>query len=138
MIAKITRKKKSNRLIKKEFLDSLREYDDLEEPGLDVRADAIIDPLEAVRIIQRCEEIKIQNKRVIGYVRKELLKEFREAEQVFESVGHRKSAVYFKIELYKVLKRYPTIKKSSLSSNYFRKNFNIIKAVCKNNLNLFS
>lgn len=65
MVAKIIRKKKSNRLVKKEFLDFLRENDDLEEPGLDVTADAVIDPLE-VRIMQRCEEIKIQNKRVIG------------------------------------------------------------------------
>ena len=65
MVAKITGKKKSNRLVKKEFLDFLRENDDLEEPGLDVTADAVIDPLE-VRIMQRCEEIKIQNKRVIG------------------------------------------------------------------------
>ena len=66
MVAKIIRKKKSNRLVKKEFLDSLRENDDLEEPGLDVTADVIIDPLEVVRIMQRCEKIKIQNKRLIG------------------------------------------------------------------------
>ena len=47
-------------------MDSLRENDDLEEPGLDVTADVIIDPLEVVRIMQRCEKIKIQNKRLIG------------------------------------------------------------------------
>ena len=33
------------------------ENDDLKEPGLDATADAITDSLEAVRIIQRYEEI---------------------------------------------------------------------------------
>lgn len=46
-------KKKANRTVKKELLDSLKENNDLEEPGLDTTADGIIDSLEAIRIMQR-------------------------------------------------------------------------------------
>ena len=61
MVAKNTRKKKSNETIKKELLDSLKENDDLEELDLDATIDAITDPIDSVRIIKLYEEIiKIQ------------------------------------------------------------------------------
>ena len=66
---KTTRKKKTNETVKKELLNSLKENNNLEETDLDATIDAITDPKEAVRIIQRYEEIiKTQNIRVIGYV----------------------------------------------------------------------
>ena len=66
---KTTRKKKTNEMVKKEPLNSLKENNNLEETDLDATIDAITDPKEAVRIIQRYEEIiKTQNIRVIGYV----------------------------------------------------------------------
>lgn len=50
-------------------MNSLKENNNLEETDLDATIDAITDPKEAVRIIQRYEEIiKTQNIRVIGYV----------------------------------------------------------------------
>ena len=71
MVAK-TRNKKTKETAKKELLDYLKENDDLEEPDIDATADAITDPIDAVIIIKRYEEIiKIQNKRVIGYVEKQ-------------------------------------------------------------------
>lgn len=66
---KTTRKKKTNETVKKELLNFLKENNNLEETDLDATIDAITDPKEAVRIIQRYEEIiKTQNIRVIGYV----------------------------------------------------------------------
>ena len=61
MVAKNTRKKKSNETIKKELLDSLKENDNLEELDLDATIDAITDPIDSVRFIKLYEEIiKIQ------------------------------------------------------------------------------
>ena len=57
MVAKNFRKKKSNIRVNQELLISLEENDDLEEPGLDETAEAIVDPLKAIRIINRYEEI---------------------------------------------------------------------------------
>lgn len=120
MVPKTIRKKKTNETVKQELLNSLKENDDLEEPGLDETAYAIMHPLEAVRITNPYKEtIKTQNKRAIGYVGKQgqLLKNFKETENVFENVGQIKSKIYFKIGLYKFLK------KSTLSFQLFEEEF---------------
>lgn len=48
------------------------------------------------------EIIKRQNKKVINIAGKQgqLLKMFKDAEQLFETVGQRESNIYFKINLY--------------------------------------
>ena len=51
MVTKTTRRKKTNETVIKELVKSLKEYDDIEQAGLDARADTITDPLEADRII---------------------------------------------------------------------------------------
>lgn len=48
MAAKTTRKKKTKETVKQELLSSLRENNDLEQPGLNVTVDVIIDPLEVI------------------------------------------------------------------------------------------
>lgn len=101
MVAKTTRKK-TDETVKKELLDCLKENYDLEEPDLDITADTITDPIDAVRIIQRYEEIIKQ---------RQLLKKFRETEQFLENVGQSKSTVCFEIGLHKFLKKYPMLKK---------------------------
>ena len=49
-----------------------------------------------------------------------MLKKFKDKEGFIEKVGLSRSTVYFKIPLYKCLKKFPAIKNSSLSSHYFR------------------
>lgn len=44
--------------------------------------------------------------------------------------------VYFKIEPYKFLKKYPALESSTLSSRFSRNNFKVIKAVFKQYLTL--
>ena len=56
-------------MVKQEIMNSLKENDDLEEPSLDATADAITEPLQAIRIVKRYKEItKTQNKRARNYV----------------------------------------------------------------------
>lgn len=98
MVAKTIRKNRTNEKVK---LNSLKGN---EEPSLNETADTTIDPLEAVRTIHIYNElIKTQNKRVTDYVWKQgkLLKEFRE---------RNKFRIYFKIGLYKFLKKCPALK----------------------------
>ena len=62
-------RKPPGKTVKKELLNSLKENNNLEETDFDATTEAITDPKEAVRIMQRYEEIiKTQNRRVIGYV----------------------------------------------------------------------
>ena len=41
------------------------------------------------------------------------------------------SSMYFKMNLYKYLNKYPVVKKSTLSSNYFKNNLKLVKQVWK-------
>ena len=126
MVAKTTWRKKTNGIVIEELVKSLKENDNIEEGGLDAKADTITDSLEADRIIKRYKEIvKTQNKRAINYVGKlgQLLQKFKWTHQFPENVGQSKPTIHFKIGLYKLLKRQPEHKKFTLTFNYFQKNF---------------
>ena len=69
----------------------------------------------------------------------QMLKKFKDTEGFVENVGLSRSTIYFKIRLLrKFLRKYPTLKNSSLSSHYFRNSFKMIKTVCKSNEELFT
>ena len=51
----------------------------------------------------------------------------------FDNVSQSRSMIYFKNSLYKILKKYHLLKKSSLQANYFKNNSKAIKIVCKEN-----
>ena len=82
---------------------------------------------------------KSSGKKVIGYISKqgELLKKFKDTWNFFDNVGLRKSTIYFKIFLYKFLKKYSLLETSTLQSSYFKNNSKAIKVVYKENPTLF-
>ena len=95
-------------------MNSLQENDNVEEQELNETANNVNNYQDAIVIIRRCEDIiKTQNKKAIDYTGKkgELLKKFRDTENVFDDVGQSRSTIYFKISLYKFLKKYPLLKK---------------------------
>ena len=53
-----------------------------------------------------------------------MLKTFKDKEGFIENVGLSRSNVYFRIGLYKCLKKLPALKNLSLSSHNFRSNSN--------------
>lgn len=91
-----------------------------------------------MEIIQKYEDvIKTQNKRALNYAGKQgqLLKKFKDTERFFEAISQSKPATYLKMGLFKFLKKYPALKKSALSSNYFKNNFKVIKNVVQKKCN---
>ena len=84
--------------------------------------------------------IKTKNKKVMNIFGRQgqLLKKFKDNENLFKTTGQSKSTINFKIALYKFFKTFPVLKNLTLSSNYFKNNFELIKTVSKNNLNLFT
>ena len=103
--------------------------------------DNVPDPREAVTIINGYEEIvKTQNKKTIEYVAKQrqMLKNFRDTEDFIKNVGLSRSSTYFKLGLYKILKKFLTLKKSTLSPHYVKNHFKVIRSDCKSNANIFS
>ena len=90
MVSKSINKKKTNKTIKQELLNSLHENDNIEEQELNETANNVNNSQEAIVIIRRYEDIiKRQNKKSIGYIGKqgELLKQFKDTENFFDNVG---------------------------------------------------
>ena len=61
------------------------------------------------------------------------MKKFKDTEHFFDNVGQSGLTICFKISLYKFLKKYPLLKKSTLPLSYFKNNFKAIKVVSKEN-----
>lgn len=121
-------------------MNSLKESEDEDEPRLNEIASNTTDPNETIRIIKHYKKIlKTKNIKVrnIAGKQSQLLKWFKESEEFFETAGLSHSNIYFKINLYKLLTKYPVLKKSSLSSHYLKNNFNGTKEVCRENVDLF-
>ena len=64
------------------------------------------------------ELLKTQNKRIINIIRNQcqLLKQVKESAEFFESVFLSRSIFYFRMNLYKFVRKHPVVKKSTLSS----------------------
>ena len=82
---------------------------------------------------------RLKKKNDYAYVLKQgyILKKFKNTEQFFETLGLSKCTIYFKINLYKLIKKYPHLKNPHLSVQYFKDNFKMMKLLCKENGNEF-
>ena len=67
----------------------------------------------------------------------ELFKKFKESDQFFSRVGPRRYNIYVKIRLQKFVCKFTILKKSTLTSSYFKSNFKLIKNVCKEIVDIF-
>ena len=68
----------------------------------------------------------------------EIMKREKRYNQFFNRVRVNKSTIYFKMNLYRVLMKYPVLEKSILLPHYFKNNFEMIKAACNDNVNMFT
>ena len=55
-----------------------------------------------------------------------MLKKFKDKDGFIENEGLSRSTIFFKIGLYKCLKKFPVLKNSSLLTHYFRNHFKLI------------
>ena len=60
-----------------------------------------------------------------------ILKRFKDTEIFFETIGLNKSTIYVKINIHRLVKKYPRLRNLTLSSNYLKNNFKKIKFVCE-------
>ena len=107
------------------MFNSLQQSDDVEKQGLNNTANNINNSQVAILIIHRFDNIKTQNKNEIGYIGKQgqLLIRFKDNGHFFDDVGQSRSSIYFKISLYKFLKKYSLLRKVTLQSSYLIKLF---------------
>ena len=135
--------KKAKRLskeeIKKQLLDSMIIDENLEFDDLDKEAEGMQDPEKAAEIIKRYEHIiKTKKKGIINvaFHQEQIFKRFKEKEKfakLVSELGIHKTTIIFKINVFKLCKKYPKLLKSSIGLGFFKNYHKDIKAICKEN-----
>ena len=89
--------------------------------------------------IKRDEDIiKTKNKGIINvaYHQRQVFKRFKEKEKfakLVSELGFHKTTIIFKINVFKLRKKYPKLLKSSIGLGFFKSYHKDIKAICEEN-----
>ena len=139
----VTDNKKAKRLskeeIKKKLLDSMTIGEIVEFDDLNKEAEEVQDPEKAVIIIKRYENIiKTKRKGIINvaYHQGQVFKRFKEKEKfakLVSELGIHKTTIIFRINVFKLCKKYPKLLKSSIGLGFFKNYHKDIKAICEEN-----
>ena len=139
----VTDNKKTKRLskeeIEKKLLDSMTIDEVVEFDDLNKEAEETQDPEKAAKIIKRYEDIiKTKNKGIINvaYHQGQIFKRFKEKEKfakLVSELGIHKTTIIFRINVFKLCKKYPKILKSSIGLGFFKNHHKGIKAICEEN-----
>ena len=125
--------------IKKKLLDSMTIDEVVEFDDLNKEAEKTQDPEEAAKIVKRYEGIIKKKKKGISNVafyQGQIFKRFKEKEKFAELVSEleiRKTTTIFKINVFKLCKKYPKLLKSSIGLGFFKNYHKGIKAICEEN-----
>ena len=103
--------------IKKELLESILEVFE-EENYLQICEEVknAKDLKDSISLVEKYEDLlKSSNKKIINIVAKqgELLKQFKDSDEFFDSISLSRSNIYFKIRLYKFLCKFPALRNST-------------------------
>ena len=135
--------KKAKRLsqeeIRKQLLDSMIIDENLEFDDLNKEAEEIQGPGKAAEIIRQYEDIINTKKKGIinvAFYQGQIFKRFKEKEKFAKLVNElriHKATIIFKINVFKLCKKYPKLLKSSIGLGFFKNYHKDIKAICKEN-----
>ena len=133
--------KKAKRLSKEEIktklLDSITIDEVFECEDLNKEAEEVQDLERAAKITKWYEDIiKTKNKGIINavYHQGQVFKRFKEKDKFIELVnelGIHKNTIIFKINVFKLCKKYSKLLKSSIGLGFFKNYHKDIKAICE-------
>ena len=139
----MTDNKKAKRLSKEEIktklLDSMAIGEIVEFDDLNKEAEKIEDLEKAAEIIKRYEDIiQTKNKGIINvaYHQGQVFKRFKEKEKfakLVSELGIHKTTIMFKINMFKLCKKYRKLLTSSIGLGFFKDYHKDIKAICEEN-----
>ena len=116
------------------IIDEVVEFEDLNKEAKEMQ-----DPEKAAEIIKQYEDIiKTKKKGIINvaYHQGQVFKRFKEKEKFAEFVselGIHKTTIIFKINMFKLCKKYCKLLTSSIGLGFFKDYHKGIKAICKEN-----
>ena len=129
--------------IKKRLLDSMIIDKNLELDDLNKEAEEVQYPEKAAKIIKRYEDIiKTKRKEIISvaYHQGQVFKRFKEKEKfakLVSELGIHKTIIIFKINVFKLCKKYPKLLTSSIGLGSFKDYHKGIKVICEENEKYF-
>ena len=129
--------------MKKQLLDSMGINNVVEIEEVHKRAEKVEKPEDAVNIIMEYEAIlRAKKKRIImvAYYQGKIFKRFKEKEKFQEMVKKlkiHKSTIIFKINVFKLIEKYPKKMKPSVTLTFLKNYLKDIKKVCEDNLSDF-
>ena len=132
-------KRVSNEEIKKQLLHSMIIDENIEFDDLNKEAEEIQDPEKAAEKIKWYEDIiKTKKKGIINvtFHQGQIFKRFKEKEKftkLVSELGIHKTIIIFKINVFKLCKKYPKLLKSSIGLGFLKNYHKDIKAICKEN-----
>ena len=114
-VARRVKKNKTPEIIKQELLASIVELSDGDKDYLELNEEVrnAKKPKDGICLVKKYEDLlRAANRKIVNIVGKqgELLKIFRDAEEFFDHVGLSRSNIYFKISLYKFLRKFLLLK----------------------------
>ena len=124
-------------------MESITINNTIEIDEINKRADKVEKPEDAANIIKEYEEILCAKRKgiiAVAFYQGKIFKRFKEKEKFIQMVGKlkiHKSAITFKINLFKLIEKHPKLLKSSVSLTFLKNYFKDIKQICKENSSEF-
>ena len=125
------------------MLESITINNAVEIEKLNKRAERVEKPEDAAVIIKKYEQIfrvKRKGNISIAFHQGKIFKQFKEKEKFQEMVGKlniHKSTIIFKINVFKLIEKYPKLMRSSVTLTFLKDYLKDIKKVCEENLSEF-
>ena len=125
--------------IKQQLIDSIFNNDIIETEELNEEAGKVEKPEDAAAIIKQYEDIirtKKENIISIAYHQGKVFKRFKDKEKFIKLVNEfkvHKSTIIFKINIFKLIGKYPKLMKSSIGLGFLKNYYKDIKQICKEN-----
>ena len=129
--------------IKKQLLDLMAISNIVEIEELNERAERVEKPEDAADIISEYEEILRAKKKciiMVAFYQGKIFKRFKEKEKFQERVGKlkiHKSTIIFKINVFKLIEKYPKLMRPSITLTFLKNYLKDIKKVCEDHLSDF-
>ena len=110
---------------------------------LNDRAEKVERPEDAADIIREYEEILRAKRKgiiMVGFYQGKIFRRFKEKEKFQEMVKKlkiHKSTIIFKINVFKLIEKYPKLMRSSVTLTFLKNYLKDLKKVCEDNLSDF-
>ena len=117
--------------------------DVVETQELNKKAEEVYKPEDAPAVVKRYEDIIRAKKKgiiSIAYYQGKVFKKFKDKEKFIKLVNEfkvHKSIIIFKINIVKLIEKYPKLMKSSIGLGFLKNYYKDVKEICNENANEF-